>query len=71
MKTYDPNTAKVASMYVASDALKAGVRNSRRSITGSASVCYLRTNTAASANPAAMENPGTHPTPCAAICLRP
>ena len=71
MKTYGPNTAKVASMYVARDALNAGARNSRRSIKGSASLRCLRTNTAASANPAPMESAGNHPTPCAAICLRP
>src|SRR5882672_73407 len=38
MKTYDPKTAKVASMYATSEALNRGARNRRTSIKGSASL---------------------------------
>ena len=51
MKTYDPNTTRVVSVKVASETRKAGTRNSRRSISGSASRRCRRTNTAPERQP--------------------
>jgi hypothetical protein len=66
-----PNMTKMPSMLVATAVLKAGVRNSRRSISGSARRRCRRTNAAPRTNPVRMDRAGSHPGPSWATCLRP
>jgi hypothetical protein len=66
-----PNPTKKLSTLVVSAALKAGTRNSRRSSSGSASVCWRRTNATPTAKPATIHRAGGQPAPSWASCLSP
>ena len=66
-----PNTRNRLSVFAARDALNAGVRKRRRSISGSASLCWRRTNASPIARPARIDSVGTGPKPFWASSLMP
>jgi hypothetical protein len=71
MKSETPNATKIPIVYVRSDVLKAGIRNRRRSMTGSEEVSCRHTKARPIAVPAAIQTAGGHPCAPTAASLRP